>query len=59
MNKNTLKAIAKRVDAGEKEFTIGKYTYYVNYERKTVINYFGDNTQVTYFDWLPLKKKGN
>lgn len=50
MNKNTLKAIAKRIDAGEKEFTIGKYTYYANYERRTVIHYFGSNPQITYFE---------
>ena len=56
MNKNTLKAIAKRIRAGEKEFTIGEYTYYANYECRTVIHYCKHigGPQITYFDELGL-----
>ena len=53
MNKNTLKAIARRIKNGETAFKIGAYTYHVNNDRKTVIHYFGGNPQITYFSELP------
>lgn len=59
MSKNTLKAIARRVDAGLIEFAIGEKMYYVNYARHTVIHYLENvgGPQITYFDELPLKKE--
>lgn len=55
MNKNTLKAIAKRVNAGLEKFTIGERTYFVNYEMKHVLyyeKYLGGNPQFVFFDKL-------
>ena len=54
MNRNTLKAIKRRVDAGMNEFTIGERTYYVNRERKTVIYYsqYVGGPQIIYFEEL-------
>lgn len=56
MTKATLKAIAKRVNAGLDKFKIGRYTYYADYENRVVIHYleyFG-GPQITFFDELPL-----
>lgn len=50
MNKNTLKAIKKRISNGETEFKIGRIIYYVNYDRKIILYYLNSAPQIVYFD---------
>lgn len=54
MNKNTKKAILKRLERGEKVFTIGEKTYYVQPERRCIIYYLEHvgGPQIIYFDEL-------
>ena len=56
MNKNTLKAIARRIHSKEVDFKIGTTEYHANYERGTILYYlpyFIGGPQIVYFDELP------
>ena len=57
MTMNTKRAIARRINAGETDFQIGKTSYHANYDLKTVTFYLptlGANPQIVYFNELPL-----